>query len=493
MNNHLPLSVILKSRDQYFYYALLYRLALRAKWICRPNPAVAALVVKDRRIISWGFTQPVGGEHAEYQALIKSGKKLSVKGAHLYVTLMPCCFQGRTKPCTDVILQSGIRHIHVAGFDNDPRMLSRDRGCYNYLSEKIFRRAGIQLYYDCPQEIAKKLFFLNWDYFKKNAVNLPTLTLKYAMTLDGKIAGPSLPNQKKIMSGKIRGETKVSGELIRSKTHNLRAQHDAVLVGGNTLRNDDPHLNVRMKVKSFQLTLEDLARSCDPLNMKPYDSIDLVELGEKLDLFPDKIDKKLGKEQPFIGLHSQILQPTPMILSRSPQPPELYLMKNKKSLFLVPSFSKKFFSNQKKILFSQKAREGKWEHQAHTWIYRGGTPQDSNFWKDLAEEFGIYSVFLEGGAGIQSYLWETGLLDRVHIYISPRFFLQENALSPFTEPKKKGLWRTNLKDQMKLMDLWQSQTMVWGQDVEVSGFIDYPNNRLAQKLWRQLFPTTKMG
>ncbi|MBM3148984.1 MAG: bifunctional diaminohydroxyphosphoribosylaminopyrimidine deaminase/5-amino-6-(5-phosphoribosylamino)uracil reductase RibD [Chloroflexi bacterium] len=185
-----------------------------------PNPAVGAVIVRDGIVVGLGHTQPPGCEHAEIMALQQAGER--AKGATLYVTLEPCCHQGRTPPCTKAIIEAGISEVYMAMLDPNP--LVSGKGL------KQLQEAGIRTY---VREDIEKAREINEGYIKYITTGLPFVIAKFAMSLDGKIATRS-------------GESQwISGEESRKYVHNLRHIVDAVMVGANTVLVDDPQLSAR--------------------------------------------------------------------------------------------------------------------------------------------------------------------------------------------------------------------------------------------------------
>lgn len=186
-----------------------------------PNPRVGALVVKNGKVVGRGRHQKAGEPHAEVLALKQAGTR--AKGATLYITLEPCCHQGKTGPCVDAVLQAGIARV-VAGCV-DPNPVVAGKGLVR------LREQGVQVVCpvlpdDCTRLIAGHAKFVT--------TGLPYLTYKYAMTLDGKVA---------TASGKSRW---ITGETARREVHKMRRDSDAVIVGLGTALADDPELTVRL-------------------------------------------------------------------------------------------------------------------------------------------------------------------------------------------------------------------------------------------------------
>ena len=201
-------------------------LAETARGATHPNPVVGAILVKDGRVLATGHHQKAGGPHAEIVALAKlSGR---APGATLYVTLEPCCHTGRTGPCTEAVLASGIRRVVVGCQDENPRVSGR--------GIRRLRRAGIDVEVGCLGEECRAQ---NRGFFRFIRDGRPHVVLKAAASLDGFIAptGARKP-------GTIHWLTSPAS---RAAAHELRARHDAILAGAGTVLADDPRLTVRRK------------------------------------------------------------------------------------------------------------------------------------------------------------------------------------------------------------------------------------------------------
>lgn len=199
------------------------RLARRGVGRTSPNPAVGAVLVRRGRILGRGWHRAAGQPHAEIEALRDAvGRGHPAAGATLYVTLEPCCTPGRTPPCTDAILRSGIRGVIVAATDPNPRHDGR--------GFRLLRRAGIAVR---TGVLASEATALNEAFNHWIVRRTPFVTVKAAMTLDGRIATAS-------------GQSKwITGPRARAEGMRLRQRADAVLVGINTVLADDPSLTVR--------------------------------------------------------------------------------------------------------------------------------------------------------------------------------------------------------------------------------------------------------
>lgn len=185
-----------------------------------PNPAVGCVIVRGDRVVGRGWTQPGGRPHAEAMALTQAGA--AARGATAYVTLEPCAHTGKTPPCSDALVAAGLARVVTALTDPDPRVAGRGHA--------KLRAAGVTVDEGVCAEQAR------WDqrgFLSRITRGRPHLSLKLALSLDGRIATAS-------------GESQwITGPAARRHGHHLRALHDLVLVGGGTARADNPALTVR--------------------------------------------------------------------------------------------------------------------------------------------------------------------------------------------------------------------------------------------------------
>ena len=204
------------------YMKLALELAEKGAGYTSPNPQVGAVVVKDGRVVGKGYHQIVGGPHAEVNAIDDAGE--NARNATLYVTLEPCNHTGRTPPCTQKILEAGIQKVVVAMLDPNPRVTG---GGNAYLASK-----GIEVHCGVLEKQARKL---NESFVKFSCTQMPFVTLKCAATLDGRLA---------TRTGDARW---VTGPVARAFVHRLRHINDAILVGVDTVKQDDPSLTTRLE------------------------------------------------------------------------------------------------------------------------------------------------------------------------------------------------------------------------------------------------------
>jgi len=189
-----------------------------------PNPLVGAVIGREERILGEGFHGWLGGPHAEVAAIDAAAEE-DLAGATMYVSLEPCCHQGRTPPCTDAIRRAGIGRVVVASDDPSEHASGRGLG--------ILRDEGIEVVV-ADGELAQRARLLNQSFRKHARIGRPWVLFKSAMTLDGKVATGT-------------GDSKwISSEPSRRLAHRWRAECDAVVVGIGTALADDPQLTARV-------------------------------------------------------------------------------------------------------------------------------------------------------------------------------------------------------------------------------------------------------
>lgn len=201
-----------------YYMNKAMRLALRAQGKTSPNPLVGALVVKNNKIIGSGFHKKAGLAHAEIVALNQAGEK--AKGATLYVTLEPCAHFGKTPPCVNAIIKSGIKEVIIGMIDPNP--LNNGKGIAILRQNKIKVEVGF---------LEEQLKRINEGFVKFMTKRMPFITIKVAQSLDGKIATKT-------------GDSKwITSDKSRTFAHKRRANFDAIMAGVNTVLRDNPRLD----------------------------------------------------------------------------------------------------------------------------------------------------------------------------------------------------------------------------------------------------------
>lgn len=338
-----------------------------------PNPMVGAVIVKDGRIVGQGWHRKAGTPHAEVHALNQAGEL--AKGATIYVTLEPCAHYGRTPPCCEAVIGAGITRAVVAM--TDPNPLVAGSGI------KRLRQAGIEVTEGILQAEAMRLneIFLKWVQTK-----LPFITVKTAMTLDGKIATYAGNSQW------------ITGAAARQRVHQLRDCYDAILVGIGTALKDDPSLTTRMESGNgknpVRIIVDSMAR---------------------------------------LPLTARVLsdQAAPTIIAVTANAPE------------------------------EKLRAIR-EKGAQVLVAGEGERVDLRLLMETLGAQKYSSVFVEGGAGLNEALLRENLIDKVHVFISPKLIGGKDAPSPFGG---KGVAR--LEDAFRLCDV---ETETLDGDILISGY-----------------------
>ncbi|MDE7137237.1 MAG: bifunctional diaminohydroxyphosphoribosylaminopyrimidine deaminase/5-amino-6-(5-phosphoribosylamino)uracil reductase RibD [Ruminococcus sp.] len=208
------------NHEEYMKTAL--ELAKKGTGFVNPNPMVGAVIVKDGRIIGKGFHRKYGELHAERNAFADCNE--DCKGADIYVTLEPCCHHGKTPPCTDIIIEKNIKRVFIGSSDPNPRVAGK--------GVQILREHGIEVIEGVLKEECDRI---NEIFFHYITTGKPFVTMKYAMTIDGKIACYT-------------GLSKwITGEKARQHVHHERLRHSAIMVGVGTVLSDNPMLDCRLE------------------------------------------------------------------------------------------------------------------------------------------------------------------------------------------------------------------------------------------------------
>ncbi len=202
------------------YIQRALQLARQGVGTTSPNPSVGAVIVKDGVVVGEGYTQPPGQDHAEVVALKRAGER--ARGATMYVSLEPCAHYGRTPPCARALIEAGIAEVHMALIDPNPKVNGKGRAALEEAKIKIYLGEGET---EARETIEAYLKYITTGH--------PFVTIKIAMSLDGKIATPT-------------GDSRwITGPQARSYVHELRRSSDAIMVGIGTVLKDDPQLTAR--------------------------------------------------------------------------------------------------------------------------------------------------------------------------------------------------------------------------------------------------------
>ena len=204
------------------YMRMALELAGQGEGKVSPNPMVGCVVVKEGKVIATGYHEAYGGYHAERNALLHCQE--DTEGAELYVNLEPCCHYGKTPPCTEIILEKKIKKVYVGCLDSNPKVAGK--------GIEILRQHGVEVVTGILEEECRAINEVFFHYMKKK---MPFTAMKYAMTLDGKIACET-------------GDSKwVTGTEAREHVQCLRNRYRGIMAGIGTVLKDDPMLNCRME------------------------------------------------------------------------------------------------------------------------------------------------------------------------------------------------------------------------------------------------------
>lgn len=232
------------------YMARAIELAVKGRGKVSPNPMVGAVIVKNGKIIGEGLHQKYGGPHAERNAIKNANERGNdTKGAVMYVTLEPCCHFGKTPPCTEAIIESKISRVVIGS--RDPNPLVAGRGA------EILRNNGIEVTQNILKEQCDSINAVFMHYI---TTGMPYVVMKYAMTLDGKIAS---------YTGKSKW---ITGDKARSHAHRIRGELTAIMVGVGTVLNDDPLLTCRTNSGKNPIRIVCDTNLMTPVNAKITDT-----------------------------------------------------------------------------------------------------------------------------------------------------------------------------------------------------------------------------
>jgi diaminohydroxyphosphoribosylaminopyrimidine deaminase/5-amino-6-(5-phosphoribosylamino)uracil reductase len=230
------------------YMTMALDLAQKGRLTVSPNPMVGCVIVKNDQVIGQGFHARAGEAHAEIHALTEAG--INAQDATAYVTLEPCCHHGRTPPCTEALINAGIKEIYIACLDPNPLVAGK--------GVKALEQAGIRVHVGLRETEAKKLNDIFFHYITQQK---PFVIAKWAMSFDGKT------------SVNANDDKKISNSDSHQHAHGIRQQVDAILIGANTALHDDPLLTVRLNepVAKQPLRIVLASRGGLPLNLKLFD------------------------------------------------------------------------------------------------------------------------------------------------------------------------------------------------------------------------------
>lgn len=204
--------------EDFKFMKIALDLGLRGMGFTEPNPMVGAVVVKDGKIVASGFHEKYGKKHAERSAL----EKVKVSDTTLYISLEPCSHQGHTPPCTDIIIEKGVKRVVIPMIDPNPMVSGK--------GVDILRQNGVEVEIGLLREEAKKI---NRHYLKYIETGIPYITVNAGVSIDGKL------------TDKNRRSQWITGKLSREISHSLRGEFSAIMSGVKTVFDDDPQLTIR--------------------------------------------------------------------------------------------------------------------------------------------------------------------------------------------------------------------------------------------------------
>lgn len=400
------------------YMRMVLALARQGEGRVSPNPMVGCVVVKDGRVISNGYHEAYGGFHAERNALLHCQEDTA--GAELYVNLEPCCHYGKTPPCTEIILEKKIKKVYVGCLDSNPKVAGKGIA--------ILREHGVEVETGILEE---ECLALNEVFFHYINGQMPFVAMKYAMTLDGKIACET-------------GDSKwVTGEEARAYVQCLRNRYRGIMAGIGTVLADDPMLNCRMEGGRDPVRI-----LCDTRLRIPLDS---------------QIVKTAGEIETIIAWNPQAAEAYYRKEDFS-QAAEAHYQKEsieKSEPAKTLADTRQYLESQGILLLETPLKEEK------------GAPQlDLKYLFGQLGERGIDSILLEGGGTLNASALRENLIQRVYAFTAPKLVAGANAKSPV-----EGIGIAQMKDAVELENV---EVASYGKDFCLTGRIRKENTCLPE-------------
>ena len=337
------------------YMRLAIEEAKKGEGFVNPNPLVGAVIVKDGKILGTGYHKKYGENHAEINAILDAKKKNNnIENATIYINLEPCSHYGKTPPCADAIIKNKFKRAVIGCLDSNIKVAGN--------GIKKLREAKIEVVENVLEEDCKKL---NEVFFHYINTKKPFMVMKYAMTMDGKIAS---------VSGKSKW---ITSEKSREHAHLFRKKYSAIMVGINTVIEDNPTLNCRIKENPK-----------NPIRI-------ILDSDLKIDL-----KSNICKTSKDIKTYIASVKPTAKSNKNTEKKKELEYLGIEIIETSPKDLSKDFKVNLQELI------------------------------KILGEEKNIDSVLIEGGATLHAALLKEKLIDKALIYIAPKIFGGLNAKTP---------------------------------------------------------------
>lgn len=360
-------------KQEYMHHAI--ELAQKGEGWCHPNPLVGAVIVKDGRIIGEGYHERYGGLHAERNAIKHLTE--SAEGATIYVTLEPCCHQGKQPPCTEAIVEAGLKKVVIGSRDPNPLVAGKGAA--------FLRTQGIDVEEDFLREECDALNPVFFHYIKTKT---PYVKMKYAMTLDGKIATKT-------------GKSKwITGEAARNRVQEMRHAIMGIMAGIGTILADDPLLNCRLEGGKSPVRI-----ICDTGLRTPLES---------------HIVKTAGQYRTIVVCGLKDI-------------PEGAITKEKTEAWAqVPDSDDNVsisLHNRKEINYGDSACSTKIKELLKAGIEVLNLPDSSvkpkvNLKKlmEVLGNDGIDSILLEGGGTLNESALKTGIVNEIDVFVAPKIF-----------------------------------------------------------------------
>lgn len=346
-----------KSPQDYMRMAL--ELAEQGEGKVSPNPMVGCVAVKDGRVIAAGCHEAYGAYHAERNALMHCQE--DTEGAELYVNLEPCCHYGKTPPCTEIILEKKIKKVYVGCLDANPKVAGK--------GIEILRKHGVEVETGILEEECRRFNEIFFHYIEQK---MPFTAMKYAMTLDGKIACES-------------GDSKwVTGTEAREYVQYLRNRYRGIMAGIGTVLKDDPMLNCRMEGGRNPVRIICDARLRIPRNSK------IVQTAKDIET----------------------------IVAWNSKAAEIYHRDTGEETETLEGI-REYLEEQGVILLDIPLKSDSGAPQLHV----------RQLFKKLGER-GIDSILLEGGGNLNASVLQENLIQRVYAFVAPKLVAGAAAKSP---------------------------------------------------------------
>lgn len=399
------------------YMQMALDLARQGEGKVSPNPMVGCVVVKEGRVIATGYHEIYGGYHAERNALLHCAEDAT--GAELYVNLEPCCHYGKTPPCTEIILEKKIKKVYVGCLDSNPKVAGK--------GIEILREHGIQVETGILEQECRELNEVFFHYMEQK---MPFVAMKYAMTLDGKIACET-GDSKWVTEAETRGYVQL-----------LRNRYRGIMAGIGTVLADDPMLNCRVKGGRNPVRI-----ICDARLRIPKDS-KIVATAKEIETI---VVWNYRAAEEFYS-DSRAVEHPQEEKQQQENKKETQERDHTASQRIPDRLTETlvFLENKGITLLENPLKSGTAAPELDLRVLFG----------QLAAR-GIDSILLEGGGTLNASVLRENLVQRVYAFIAPKLVAGANAKTPV---EGKGI--SYMKDAVKLEHI---QVSLFGVDICVSG------------------------